>query len=287
MSSKTTLRQRPDSAEMADLRSEQLPLRQPLRWLVLFSLLIVVFTAVAAVAGVIYAEDLYPNEELRQNALGNDVFTLIIGLPIITGSVWLAWRGKLIGLLFLPGALFYGLYNYLIYLFGMPFNVVYPLYMIIVTLSIYTTIGLVASIDAGLVKQRLNGRVPERLGGGLLVLFAVLFMLRSLAEMGTALSNQTSLAGFELGLLVVDFIISAVWVICGLLLWQRQSLGYVGGPGLLFQVSMLFVGILGVVILQPVLTESAFNLSDFLVLLVMSLIFFIPFGLFVRGMVKA
>lgn len=287
MSSKTTLSQMGDPADLADQRSVQQPLRQDLRWLYIFSLLIVVFTAVAAAAGILYADRLYPTEEMRQNALANDVLTLIIGLPIIGISLWLTWRGKLIGLLIWPGAILYGLYNYLIYLFGITFNVMYPLYLIIVTLSIYTTMGLVASIDSVLVKQRLNGRVPEKLGGGLLLVFGILFMLRSLVEMGTALSDQTSLAGFDLGLLITDFIISAAWVVCGWFLWRRRPLGYVGGIGFLFQVSMLFVGVLAVVLLQPYLSESAFLLGDFIVLFVMALIFFVPFGIFVRGVIRS
>lgn len=74
----------------------------------------------------------------------NDVVTLFIGRPILLGSMWLTQRGRLLGLLLWPGALFFGLYNYTIYLFGMPFNGMFPHFLLIVTLSIYTLIGLVA-----------------------------------------------------------------------------------------------------------------------------------------------
>ena len=264
-----------------------LPVTASLRWLFLFSLLIVLVTAVTALAGLLYPDTFYPTEELQQTALANDLLTLIIGLPLLLGSIWLAWRGKLIGLLFWPGAIFYGLYNYFIYLFAMPLTVMYPLYLVIVTLSIYTTIGLVASIDGNTVKEKLNGRIPVRFGGGVLIGFGVLFILRTLGEMGTALSQQTIIARPELALLVADFIMSGAFVLGGVLLWQKRPLGFVGGTGLLFQASMLFVGVIAIVVLQPILTSAPFVLGDLVVLSVMGLICFVPFALFVRGIGKA
>lgn len=54
----------------------------------------------------------------------------------------------------------------------------YPFYLVIVTLSIYTIIGLVASIDGEVVKLRLTGHVPVRLAGGTLIGFGSTFALR-------------------------------------------------------------------------------------------------------------
>jgi hypothetical protein len=92
--------------------------------------------------------------------------------------MWLTRRGKLIRLLFWSGALFYVLYIYISYLFGMPFNVLFLPYLTIVTLSVYTMIGLVASIDGEAVHQRLTGVVPARTAGGILAGLAILFILR-------------------------------------------------------------------------------------------------------------
>jgi hypothetical protein len=71
------------------------------------------------------------------------------------------------------------------------------------------------------------------------------------------------------------------------LLWRKQALGYVAGAGLLFQTSMLFVGLILVLLLQPLLTNAPFALADVLVVLAMGLIAFIPFGLFLRGLARA
>ena len=265
----------------------RLPVTHNLRWWVLFSLLIAGLTAVAAFVGLVYPNSIYPTEELQQLAVANDLLTLVFGLPILLVSMWLARQGKLIGLLFWPGAIFYGLYNYFIYLFTMPLTMMFPIYLVIVTLSIYTTIGLVGSVDGDVVRERLNGRIPVRFGGGVLAGFGVLFMLRTFGEMGTALADQTIIPRPELALLVADFIMSGAFVIGGVLLWQKRPLGFVGGTGLLFQASMLFVGVIAIVLLQPALTGIPFQLGDFIVLSVMGLVCFVPFSLFIRGIVKA
>ncbi len=44
------------------------------------------------------------------------------GLPILLGSMWVAHRGKLIGLLLWTGALFFVLYNYLAYVIALPLS---------------------------------------------------------------------------------------------------------------------------------------------------------------------
>lgn len=287
MSAETVPTELSELPEDRDLSTSELPLRNSLRWGYWLSLLIVLLTAVASIAGILYPDLIYPTADARQSFLANDVVNLIIGLPILLISMWLTRRGKLAGLLFWPGALFYGLYNYIVYLFGVPMTLTYPLYLIIVTLSIYTTIGLVASIDGDMVKERLVDHVPQRLAGGVLIVFGAGFALRVILIMADAVANQTIIAGSELGLLVADFIFSAALVIGGILLWRRHALGYVGGTGLLFQVSMLFVGLIAVMILQPFLSDSPFLLVDVIVVLVMGLICSIPFLLFVRGVVKS
>jgi len=267
--------------------SNSLPLRHNLKLAYLFSLLITLLTAGASIAGLLYSNYIYPTVELQQTFLPNDIVNLFIGLPILLVSMWLAWRGKLIGLLFWPGALFYGLYNYIVYLFAMPFNVMFLFYLVIVTLSIYTTIGLVASIDGVAVKQRLNGRVPERAAGAVLAVLGSLFALRVIAEMVGSLSNQTPIGRTELALLVADFIISAAFIVGGVLLWRTQALGYVCGTGLLFQLSMLFIGLIIILLLQPFLTDAPFAPVDVIVVFAMGLICFIPFALFLRGVIKS
>ena len=265
----------------------KLPVRNNLKAGYLVSALIVLCTAIAAIAGIFYTDQIYPTTEARQAFIANDVVTLFIGLPILLISMWLTYRGKLIGLLFWPGAIFYGLYNYTTYLFGAPLTIMYPLYLIIVTLSIYTTIGLIATIRAEPVKQKLTGHVSEKLSSGPLIGLGVAFGMRALVILVTATIDQTSLPGPELGLLVADFIACAAWVIGGIMLWRRQALGYVTGPGLLFSISMLFIGVIAILLLQPIISAGPLLVMDILVLSIMGLICFVPFVLYVLGVIKS
>ena len=263
-----------------------LPINHNLRMAYLFTLFIAVIMTIASVVGITNQSTIYPSDELRRTFMPNDVVNLIIGVPILLGSIWLTHREKLIGLLFWPGALLYVLYNYLAYLFGMPFTMFSLLYLSLVTLSAYTIIGVVASIDGRVVQQRLTGQVPERLAGGVLSGLGLLFMVRVIAIMIGALANQTSIERIELSVMIADFIISPAMIIGGILLWRRKTLGYVSGTGLLFQASMLFIGLIIFMILQPLITSASFILVDVLVIFIMGLVCFIPFALFVRGAIS-
>ncbi len=270
-------------------RNTSLPIRRNLTLTYALSFIIAILMAAASVAGLLYRTVIYPTDELLRSFVSNDAVNIFIGLPILLGSMWLAWlawRGKLIGLLFWPGALFFVLYNYIVYVFAMPLNVAFLLHLALVTLSVYTIIGLVASIDGKAVQQRLTGAVPERLAGGVLAGLGLLFFLRVIGVMVNALTSQTLIAETELALHTSDFLISPALVIGGVLLWRRKEFGYVTGLGLLFQGSMLFIGLIIFLLLQPFLTAVPFVLTDVVVIFIMGLICFIPFALFVRGVVS-
>jgi hypothetical protein len=123
----------------------------------------------------------------------------------------------------------------------------------------------------------------SRAGGSVLAGLGVLFFVRVAGVMVNALISQTPVAGVELPLHVSDFMITTAWVIGGVLLWRREALGYVTGLGLLFQATMLFIGLIFVLILRPFITAAQFVLCDVLVISVMGMVCFIPFALFVRG----
>lgn len=242
--------------------------------------------AVASVLGLMYRTIIYPTDELFRTFVPNDIVNLFIGLPILFGSMWLARRGKLIGLLSWPGALFFVLYNYLVYTFAMPLNVVFLLYLALVMMSVYTLISLVARIDKKAVQLRLSGAVSERVAGGILVGFGLLFFLQVIVVIVTALTTQTPIPKTELALHISDFLIAPILAFGGFLLWQRKGFGYVIGLGLLFQTSMLFIGLIIFLLLQPFLTSAPFVLADVVVIFIMGLVCFIPFVLFLRGTIS-
>ena len=262
-----------------------LPIRHNLTLIYILSIIIAILMAAASIAGLLYPMTVYPTDELLQSFLANDVANLLIGLPMLLASMWLTRRGKLIGLLFWPGALFFVLYNYIIYVFAMPLNLAFVLHLVLLMLSVYTLIGLLTSIDGKVVQQRLSGAVPERLAGGVLAGLGLLIFLLVIGAIVNALINHTPIAETELALHTADFLIAPAWIVCGVLLWQRRAFGYVAGLGLLFQASMLFIGLIIVLLLQPFMTAAPFSLVDVVVTFVMGMVCFIPFALFIRGVV--
>jgi hypothetical protein len=247
------------------------------------SLAIALLMTVVSLAGLFSQSSLYPSEELRRSFVSNDLVNIFIGLPILLGSMWLTRRGVLIGLLFWPGALFYVAYNYIAYAVAMPFTFQFIIYLLLVFWSLYGAWRLLSGMDSTVIQQRLKGAVPERFAGGVLAGLGTLFFLWRTSLVLSALTGGTTLAKPELGVVVADLLTTPIWVIGGVMLWKRRPFGYLTGAGLLFLGSMLFIGLLVFFILQPFLTEVPFPVSDFVVVLVMGLICFVPFGLFVRG----
>ena len=266
-----------------DKRNSSLPVKRALGPVFVNSILITALMTVQSILGLIYRDSTYPTNELILAFVPNDIVNILIGLPILLISMWLTFRGKLLGLLLWPGALFYVLYNYLIYIFAMSLNVAFLINLILVTMSAYTLADLIARIDGAAVHQRLSGAVPERLVGVVLIGLGLLFLLRVVGIFIGAIFNQTSLSETKLALNISDFVISPAPIIGGVLLWQRKAFGYVIGLGLLFQQSMLFIGLIAVLVLQPFIINVPFAIVDVIVVAIMGLVCFVPFALFAHG----
>lgn len=276
-----------DTMDTNRANSADLPVKRKLRFIYAASLLISLLIAVASFAGLRYSHFTYPTEELIRAFVPNDAVNLLIGLPILLGSMWLTWRGRLVGLLCWMGALFFALYNYTAYVLAMPLNWLFLVHITLVMLSMYTLTGLVASVDGKAVQERLTGFVPDKFAGGVLAGLGLLFFLRAVGVLIGSFNQGGSLTGAELAVSIADFLTTPAWIIGGFLLWRRKQFGYVTGLGLLFQGSMLFVALIVFLLLQPLLTGAPFALTDVIVVLVMGLIFFAPFVLFVRGAVES
>jgi hypothetical protein len=217
--------------------------------------------------------------------LGQDAFNLLVGFPLLLGSMWLARRGSLVGLLLWPGALFYVLYWYILYLVGAPFSVLFLLYVPLVTLSAYTIIGLVASIDGEQVRWRLAGAVPARAVGAVLVALALLTLAQDASgAFLTALADNAPIDPAARHVWIADLALDAPAVLLGgVLLWRRHPLGYVAGAGLLLQYGLTPLGLVASMVLRAVLTSSPLDVATIITLLVFSVVCFASLAFFVRG----
>jgi hypothetical protein len=247
------------------------------------SVILAAIMAGTSLIGLIVPSATYSSQELAETFVPNDVLNLFIGLPVLLLSVWLAFRGTLLGLLLWPGALFYVVYTYLTYIFSIPFNVLYFGYFMLVVGSVYSIIVLLLKLEATSIYRKLESVVPARTTGIILTVFGSLFAIRALGILiGSTLSGKP-LAVTEFGLNITDLIITPFWVVGGVLLIKRKKSGYLVGLGILYQATMLMIGLLAYLGLSSIMTDRSFNLTDFIVVLALSLIFIIPFVLFIRG----
>lgn len=217
--------------------------------------------------------------------LAQDAVTVVLGLPILLGSLWLAGRGSLVGLLLWPGALLYLLYSYAIHLLGAPFSVLFLPYAALVALSAYTTIGLVASVEGGAVRQRLEGVVPARTVGGILVALALLTLGQDASgAIATALAGGAPAEPAARHVWTADLAVEVPAMLTGgVLLWRRAMLGYVAGAGLLLQFGMTPFGLAAIMALQPLLVGSPADGATIMGLLAFVAVCFVPLLFFVRG----
>ena len=219
-----------------------------LKWLVP---LIFVLALVAALAGLWPGEGTpYPltnfrGEEVTINARGlyywdtvssaaqmqaNDLVTLLLGLPLLAVSFWLARRGSLRGRLLLTGTLGFILYTYITMSFGAAYNPLFLVYVALFSLSLFAFILSMISFDLETLPSHFSERLPRRAIAGLLF-FAAAFL--SLAWLGRivptltgdqapVLENVTTMfiQVMDLGLIV------PLCVLAGVLLLRRSAWGY-------------------------------------------------------------
>jgi hypothetical protein len=191
---------------------------------------------VTSVAGLLFGQrGLYrPDPQTLPTFLGQDGITLVAGLPLLVGSMWLARRGSLRALLLWPGGLFYFAYSYAYYLLSPEFNVLYLAYIAIASMSGYALLYLLLSIDAEAVRARFSERAPVRLAGGFLAAMALLIAGRWVAMIVSDLASGTAPSRVDLGVWPMDLAVAFPAMFWGgVWLWRKEPLGYLAGGLLL------------------------------------------------------
>lgn len=255
-------------------QTARLPVSTGLPAITIVSLLIAALAVAGALAGLLAPEAVYPTAEMRQNSVPNDIVTLVLVVPALLVALVLARQGRLLGLLLWPAALLTILYNALVYALGLPVGWVMLLNLLLVAGAAYTAAALLAMTGVADVQRRLAGRLPERLGGGVLMALSALFFLMAAGTMVAAILNGTPLT--DRALMTTDLLIAPFWFLGGLLLWRRAPAGYVLGPVALFLSGLLFAGLFILLLLQPVVTDAAVSLTDLAVIGVATVVALVP-----------
>lgn len=181
----------------------------------------------------IYGRGLYRFDTLFTGAAnrGNDVVTLVLGVPLLVYTTLRYRRGSLRGALLLLGTLVYFLYLYSSYALGIAFNRLFPLYIALFSASLFAFVLLFASIDRQHLADQLAPNLPRRAIAGFMVFSGlatlVIWLLPLLNDL--ALNQLPPASGVYTTKItdVLDLgIITPATFIAGTLIWRRYPVGY-------------------------------------------------------------
>lgn len=266
-----------------------------LKWLIPLIVALALLAALAGVwpaAGTPYPLTTFRGEEVTINARGlyywdtvsmaaqmqaNDLVTLILGLPLLAISFWLALRGSLRGRLLLAGTLGFILYTYITMMVGAHFNALFLVYVALFSLSLFAYVLVLMSFDLATLPARFSDELPRSWVAGLLF-FAAAFL--SFVWLGRiiptidlnsgaggvsgipVLENTTSMfiQAMDLGLIV------PVCILSGILLLRRHAWGYLlASVGLTkFLTLGIAVSLMGLNMARVGVPISPFELGPFL-----------------------
>ena len=267
--------------------STHLPLKNSLSPYGALALVTAVFMAGLSALSLFLPDLVYPDPDLAENFLTNDLVNIILGLPLFIYALITLNRMKLSGLLMLPGFLIFVIYNYIAYVLGRPLNWISIPNIGLVILSSYTLVGLLRAIDHQAVMKKIERHVGNKFPGWILVAFGLAFIGLAVSQIIIGIQEGTIPPLGEQAVSIADIVVSMGWVAGGILLLRQKALGYTTGLGLLVAASFLFIGLILYFFLAPMLVGRLFDWAEVITVLMMGLICFIPTGMFWRGVIKS
>jgi hypothetical protein len=161
---------------------------------------------------------------------GNDLITLVVGLPLLAISTLLAFRGSLRGRLLLTGTLGFFLYTYMSMSMLTAYNDLFLVYVVLFGLSLYAFILSMLSFDLNDLPAHFSDKLPRGWIAALMFTVGAFLTLAWLGRIvpplltGTtpALDNTTTLVIQAMDLVLIV----PLAVLGGILLLKRSAWGY-------------------------------------------------------------
>jgi hypothetical protein len=161
---------------------------------------------------------------------GNDLVTLMVAVPLLALSTWLAFRGSLRGRLLLSGTTGFFLYTYLSMCMLTAFNALFLVYVALFALSLYAFILCLMSFDLASLPGHFSEKLPRGwiaallfAIGGFLTLAWLGKVIPPLAQnLAPALENTTT---FVIQAMDLSLIVPLAFL-AGILLLRRSAWGY-------------------------------------------------------------
>jgi hypothetical protein len=209
---------------------------------------------------------------------GNDLVTLVVGLPLLAVSTWSAFRGSLRGRLLLTGTLGFFLYTYMSMSMLSSYNQLFLVYVALFGLSLYAFVLSMLSFDLSNLRRHFSPGFPVGWLASLLFLVAGFLLLAWLGRIvppllageTPPLENSTTLViqAMDLALIV------PLAVISGILLLRKSSWGYLLASVALIKGATLGLGVsaMGMNMSLRGVGDSPAIVVPFLVLTILTLV---------------
>jgi hypothetical protein len=228
----------------------------------------------------IYGHGLYSYDTVSSaaQAKANDLVTLVLGLPLLMLSTWLAFRSSLRGQLLLTGTLGFFLYTYVSMAFLAAFNPLFLVYTALYSLSLFAFVLSMMSYDLDALPGRFSERLPRgwiagllfAIGGFLLLAWLGRILPPVLRGQTPLLENATTMViqAMDLGLIL------PLAVLSGFLLLRRSAWGYLlASVALMKGMTMgIAVSAMGVSMALAGVPESLGILGPFLLITLLNLV---------------
>jgi len=197
--------------------------------------------------------------------IGNDIVTLLIGVPLLITGIVLSRKGLLRGQLLLTGALGFFLYTYGSMSFLTAFNPFFLIYVALFSLSLFGFIFSMKDLDVDEISRRISDGFPRRSIAAYFIIIAVFLTLAWLGLVASPSLTWSPPAGLESAITMViqalDLgIIVPTSFLTAYLLFKKQPWGYALSSVMLLKIltmgaaliSMITVQILSGVDVDPV-----------------------------------
>jgi hypothetical protein len=230
----------------------------------------------------VYGHGLYRYDTVSYaaQAIGQDIATLIVGIPLLITGIVLARKGSLRGQLLLTGGLGYMLYTYTSYAFLSAYNEFFLIYVTLFSLSLFAFIIAMAGLDAEQISRQVSGKMPRRGIATFLMLLAAFLGFAWLGRIVPPLLAGTPPFGLEayttLVIQVLDLgIIVPASAITAVLLWQKRPWGYTLASVLVVKGLMMGAALVAMIITQILagVTVSPFEVIMFSTIALAALVF--------------
>ncbi len=189
---------------------------------------------------------------------GQDLFNLVILLPIFVISSILTLRGFVWALPVWLACVAYVLYSYLVLAFGIYFNRLFLVYVALVAFALYGLIGVIPFIRADAFMNQAKGSRATLFLQGLLLLIALLFTVLWLAMIVPSIQADTIPEELVTNRLLTQpvHVVDLAWIMPGMVLtviamFRQWSPAYVLAPAFAL-LTVFMAGALGAMTLNTI-----------------------------------